>query len=267
MLTGKIQLLFFGLVVLSAMGRAEAGKLVIAHYMTDMVPRTDQSPSPWLDPELADPQGSTAALGGLHQTLPMASLHLHHAGLEKAVDFEIRAARQLGVDGFQFYYPLGDDVQLLSGPYNRIIREFIRQSETKYPGFKVSICLAHPASEIAHSETDKIALWSQPVRELLAGTVDSPAWLRTDSGALLFYLWAGDRLADGVIHIAETPEQVRKVGAVYQQFSQAVGTSIDYVYQVGAMFSQRAESWNRSGGHADSLRPAGSGTRPCSDRA
>ena len=54
-------------------------KLVIAHYMTDMVPQTSLRLNRWIDPELADPNGSTAALGGLNETVPMASLNLKDA--------------------------------------------------------------------------------------------------------------------------------------------------------------------------------------------
>ena len=88
--------LVLGILALADTARADEGKLVMAHYMTDMVPRTRQKLIRWIDPELADPGGSTAALGGLHQTVPLAALHLEDADLDKAVDFEIRAARQLG---------------------------------------------------------------------------------------------------------------------------------------------------------------------------
>ena len=42
---------------------ADDEKLVIAHYMTDMVPQTNRTPIRWVDPELADSGGSTAAVG------------------------------------------------------------------------------------------------------------------------------------------------------------------------------------------------------------
>ena len=67
--------------LLTVPGTANGEKLVLAHYMTDMVPRTDRPLIRWIDPELADPMGSTAALGGLHQTVPMASLYLKEADL------------------------------------------------------------------------------------------------------------------------------------------------------------------------------------------
>ena len=138
-------------------------KLVLAHYMTDMVPETRRRPIRWVDPELADPNGSTAAVGGLHQTKPMAFLHLENMDLVQAVDFEIRAARQLGVDGFQFYYPLVDNTATLAPRYNQIIRTFLELSETRYPGFRVSLCLSHPGSQKATTEAERIAFWSPSI--------------------------------------------------------------------------------------------------------
>ena len=211
---------------------AEDGKLVIAHYMTDMVPQTSHPLNRWIDPELADPSGSTAALGGISQTVPMASLHLKDADLATAVDFEIRAARQMGVDGFQFLYPLIDNTPRLARRYNEIIHEFIRQSETKHQGFKVSVCLAHPRTAKQKTEDERIALWSPPIRDLVEPTRDSPAWLRSESGALLFYLWVGDSMADGITGLAQTPDQIRKVGEAYSKLAEAVGTKIEFVYQL-----------------------------------
>ncbi len=224
--------LVLGVLALPGMGRADDQKLVLAHYMTDMVPRTRQKLIRWIDPELAEPGGSTAALGGLHQTVPMASLHLQDADLEKAVDFEIRAARQLGIDGFQFYYPLVDHTPVLARNYNAIIAQFIRLSDSRYKGFRISLCLAHPATGKPTSEKEKISLWSPPIRELLNSTGKSPAWLRAGSGSLLFYLWVGDALADGIDGLAHKPAEIKKVAEAYQRFSKAIGTPIEFVYQV-----------------------------------
>ena len=207
-------------------------KLVMAHYMTDMVPQTNRPLIRWIDPELADPAGSTAALGGLQQTQPLASLYLRGADLVAAVDFEIRAARQLGVDGFQFYYPLGDDTRVLRQVYNRIIRTFIQRSEAQFPGFKVSLCLSHPGTSRPTTEAHRLALWSQPIRELWQSTRGSATWLRSPAGAVLFYLWVGDGLADGIQGLATTAAEIRKVGAAYRRLSKAIGSPIDYIYQV-----------------------------------
>ena len=42
-------------------------KLVLAHYMTKMVP-SPEGEGHWASPDLYDPKGSTAALGGLYLT-------------------------------------------------------------------------------------------------------------------------------------------------------------------------------------------------------
>ena len=207
-------------------------KLVLAHYMTDMVPQTNRRLIRWIDPELADAKGSTAALGGLHQTQPMAALHLRDADLTKAVDFEIRAARQLGVDGFQFYYPLGDDTRVLTQVYNRIIRTFIQRCDARYTDFKITLCLSHPGTSRPTNEAARIALWSPPIRDLVRATGDSEAWLRSRSGALLFYLWVGDPLADGIRGLANTGSEIRRVAVAYGRLSNAIGTPIEYIYQV-----------------------------------
>ena len=146
------------LLALSSTAAAADEKLVIAHYMTDMVPQTDRPLVRWIDPQLADPQGSTAALGGISQTVPYASPHLRDADLSKAIDFEIRAARQLGVDGFQFYYPLGDNIRALENRYHQIISDFVRLSDTRYPGFKITLCLAHPKTGKPSTEAERISI-------------------------------------------------------------------------------------------------------------
>ena len=75
-------------------------------------------------------------------------------------------------------------------------------------------------------------MWSRPIRSLIQETRESPAWLRSKSGALLFYLWVGDALAVGVRGRASTPDQIREVGRAYQRLSETIGTPIDYIYQV-----------------------------------
>lgn len=207
-------------------------KLVLAHYMTNMLPDNSRYDARWINPELSDPEGSTAAVGGLQQTVPMAMVHRPGMSLTEAVDFEIRAARQAGLDGFQFYYPGVDNSRALTRRYNVIIREFIRLSDTKYPGFKVSLCLCNPTGKNNPDEAEKIRMWSESIKDLLDTTKTSKAWLRTESGSLLWFLWVGDDLADGVRGLAHTPEQIKLVSAAYERLATTVGVKVDYVYQL-----------------------------------
>ncbi len=205
-------------------------KLVLAHYMTKMVP-SPEGEGHWASPDLYDPKGSTAALGGLYLTLPMWPVLRPSMTLNEAADFEIRCAMAMGVDGFQFYYPFFET----PGPprdYNRIVREFLRVAETKYPGFKVSLCLSLGGEFPKLKEADRVAIWGTALRELLDETAASPAWLRTRSGSLLLYHWATDGFADGVGHIADTPDKVAKVAGAFDRLALETGHPIDWVFHV-----------------------------------
>lgn len=205
-------------------------KLVLAHYMTKMVPGMTGERA-WASPELHDPRGSTAALGGMYLTLPMWAVLRPEMSLDEAVDFEIRCARRMGVDGFQFYYPLFKSVAPLRD-YNRIVRAFVRAAETTHAGFKVTLCLSLGGAFPELKETGRAGIWGAALKELLDDTASSPAWLRTRSGSLLFYHWVTDGFADGVGHMATTPEQVAKVAAAFGRLAAQSGHTMEWVFHV-----------------------------------
>ncbi|MEY4485069.1 MAG: hypothetical protein RL693_2521 [Verrucomicrobiota bacterium] len=206
------------------------GKLVLAHYMTKMVPG-GSGERDWASPELHDPKGSTAALGGLYLTLPLWSVLKPDLSLEEAVDFEIHCARQMGVDGFQFYYPFFKTEAPLRD-YNRIVRAFVQTAAKKYPGFKIALCLSLGGEYPELKEAQRIEIWGAALKELLNETATSPAWLRTRSGSLLFYHWATDGFADGADHMATTPEQIEKVAGAFAKLATRSGQAIDWVFHV-----------------------------------
>ena len=206
------------------------GKLVLAHYMTKMVPGTSGE-RVWASPELHDPNGSTAALGGMYLTLPMWSVLKPDLSLEDAADFEIRCARQMGVDGFQFYYPFFKSPEPLRD-YNRIVRAFLHAAETRYPGFKITLCLSLGGQFSELKEPQRLEIWGTALKELLDETASSPAWLRTRAGSLLFYHWATDGFADGVPELATTPEHVAKIAAAFERLATRCGQPIAWVFHV-----------------------------------
>ena len=206
------------------------GNLVLAHYMTKMVP-CSSGERIWASPELYDPGGSTAAIGGMYLTLPMWPVLRPEMSLDDAVDFEIRCARQMGVDGFQFYYPFFNSVAPLRD-YNRIVRAFVCIAEKKYPGFKVALCLSLGGEHPELKEAQRVEIWGAALKELLDETAASPAWLRTRSGSLLFYHWATDGFADGVGHMSATPEHVAKISAAFGRLSKRSGHAMDWVFHV-----------------------------------
>jgi hypothetical protein len=254
----RFLLLFLGGVLGCAQMRAQEpaslipeGKLVLAHYMTKMVPSADGE-ALWSSPELYSPQGSMGAIGGLNLTLPAWTKFRPKMTLDQAADFEIRAARQMGVDGFQFYYPLFPSLAPMRD-YNRIVAAFIRVAEERHPGFKVTLCLAQGGELRGSTEGQRIELWGGALRELFAATGKSKAWLRTRKGSFLFYQWETDGFADNVGPRAITPVQVGRVATAFAELTQRTGQPIEWVYHVrpakgddavvGAILSQFPAIW------------------------
>ncbi|EOA11857.1 hypothetical protein A343_0011, partial [Porphyromonas gingivalis JCVI SC001] len=84
-------------------------KLVIAHCMTNIILYKGHKMEDSCNPEYYPPYGNVSAtLGGLTQVLPLSDGFLSEASLDEAVEFEMKAAKQSGIDGFQFYYTLGN---------------------------------------------------------------------------------------------------------------------------------------------------------------
>ena len=164
-------------------------KLVIAHCMTNIIRYRGHPFEDSCDPAYYPPTGNVSApLGGLTQVWPMADSLLATATLDQAVEFELRAARRSGIDGFQFYYVLGNPA------WDDIIAAYFRVAAQQQLDFKFALCISHPNGG---TEAAKVAELARRINGLLA-TVgrDNPHWLRTPDGRLVVYQWLGEGLAD-----------------------------------------------------------------------
>jgi hypothetical protein len=165
-------------------------KLVIAHNMTDIIRFKNHDLEDSCDPEYYPPKGNiTECLGGLVQVNVMEDRYLKDSTLEQAVEFEMRAARQCGIDGFQFYYPLRK-----RGPDDEIIKAYFKVADAKNIDLKFTFCPSHPSGL---TEDIKIHEYAKRMNSVLdAVGRDNSHWLRTPDGRLIVYLWYGEQLAD-----------------------------------------------------------------------
>ena len=79
------------------------GRMVIAHYMTMMTYSREFVPSEDLfNPETYSVMGPAGHVGGMCQHVPLIAHYFgKSASLEESAAHEIRAAIELGIDGFQ----------------------------------------------------------------------------------------------------------------------------------------------------------------------
>lgn len=148
---------------------------------------------------------------------------------------ELKAAQALGIDGFQFFYPLGPmDKPGLLDAFNRIILTFFTVAEREFPDFKLTLCLSGPTGG---TEQQRIAWWAKMISGILSEKKNSPAWLKTPDGRYIIYLWNGDTLADKVPAnnrrvVENDPAAVKAVAEAYEHLAQAMGIRTAYVYHL-----------------------------------
>jgi len=214
-------------------------KLVVAHYMTEMLYYDGARATDIWNPAMYSRTGPAAKLGGLIQTYPMAARYLKGASLEESVAFEMRAAMRLGVDGFQFFYPCVLNDRFMRR-YGEIIQTFFRVAAERKLDFKLTLCLCNPDKG---TEKQKLATWSKHIRDILSETRDSPNWLKTPDGRTVVFLWCPDALTDRVEEhwqIRKQPERIAEVAAAYERLAQSSGLKAAYVYHV---------RWPKDAGH------------------
>ncbi len=164
-------------------------KLVMAHYMTNIIRYKGHKLEDSCDPEFYPENGNiTSSLGGLTQVKVLSDSILKDRTLDEAVEFEMRTALQSGIDGFQFYYVLG------TPGWDEIIKAFFRVADRKQLDFKFALCISHPDGS---TEALKIAGLSKRMNAIFKEVgKNNPHWLRTPDGRMILYMWYGEQLAD-----------------------------------------------------------------------
>ncbi|NWK57065.1 hypothetical protein HW115_15690 [Verrucomicrobiaceae bacterium N1E253] len=216
-------------------------KRVIAHYMTGMLyhrgmPRKSAN----LRSEMYDPCGPSAKVGGLVQYRSMLAAYGEGLSIDESAAMEIRAAKKLGLDGFQFFYPLGDSEDMMAY-YNQVVSAFFRVVIKEEIDFKLTLCLCNPRQH-EKSERDKIAHWKKWIQPLISEFGSSDAWLKTPGERFVFFTWCPDALSDAVDQhwmIGRQPELIRHSAGAYQRLAQNLGVDIAYVYHL--RFQDRPE--------------------------
>jgi len=164
-------------------------KLVIAHCMTNIMRYKGHPFEDGCNPDyypVNDPV--TGAIGGMSQVKVLEDDWLKDASLEEAVSFEMHTAMKSGIDGFQFYYILGNE------SWDEIIKAYFRVADREHLGFKLTLCISHPAKG---KEEDKIASFAKRINNILdAVGRNNEHWLRTPDGRLILYTWYGEQIAD-----------------------------------------------------------------------
>ena len=210
-------------------------KIVLAHFMTNMYVRDSKHRDRFLSYEDFAPGGITAHLGGESQILPIDYYFNFEKSSVEAAAFHIKAAKKVGIDGFQFFYPFPPG-EVFQENYDNIIIDFFKAAETAGIDFKFSLCLCSPPMN--KDEDEKIAVYAKGFRRILdAVGKDNPFWAKTPDGRFLTYLWVGDMLTDAVREAgwnfrAKADAVVPRIAFAYEKLAGEIGVDMAYIYQI-----------------------------------
>lgn len=205
-------------------------KMVIAHNMTEEVSRYLSG----IDVDLYRPDGSTAALGGIHQFLPMDPVVYQGKvrTLEEAAESEIRAARLLGLDGFQFYFPHN-----LNGPfmyrYCSNVVAHVKAAQRVDPAFRLTVCFA-PLDKVEASV--RLTNYARFLKFMLDATAGCDTWLKTPDGRHIFFTWIGDNILPDLKgrhwEIGKESRLLGKVAGAFDRIAAGAGVRGAFIHQL-----------------------------------
>jgi hypothetical protein len=198
-------------------------KLVIAHCMTHII-RYDGHP--FEDGCNPDYYPITDPIGGYTQVHPMCDSMLAHATLDQAVEYEMRAAKRCGIDGFQFYYPLNTPVM------DTIIEAYFRVANAKNIDFKFTFCIS-PFNLNGLDENMKLLKYAIRLSGIF-NTVgrDDSHWLKTPDGRLILYMWYGEQIADIPTDNMQGKPAAFYVADAYRKLGNACGVRFACMYSL-----------------------------------
>ncbi len=197
-------------------------KMVIAHCMTHIIRYEGREYEDGANPNyypIAPP------VGGTSQVHVMSDSLLSHATLDQAVNLKCVLAKKIGIDGFQFYYPMGTTVM------DTIIEAYFRVAKEKNIDFKFTFCVC-PFGIPGLDENMKLLQFAIHMNAIM-NTVgrDDPRWLRTPDGRLILYMWYGEQMADLPADMHGKPSFFY-VADAYKKLANACGEKFACLYSI-----------------------------------
>ncbi len=202
-------------------------KLVIAHCMTHIISYKGHPFEDGCNPEYYPVAGNASSpIGGLTQVNVMVDRYMKDSSLEAAVEFEMRAAKRCGIDGFQFYYTLGDKFK------DEVIEAYFKVADEKNIDFKFTFCFSHPQVE-GKDENMKLVEFASRVKAIMDHVgKNNDHWLRTPDGRLLVYLWYGEQIADIPWENMEGHSPAFFAAEAYKKLANALGERFACMYSI-----------------------------------
>ncbi len=160
---------------------------------------------------------------------------------EEFAALELTAAKRIGIDGFCKFISIDTcDARGHDGwdRQTKKIVTYLREAEKMKLDFKFALCLTLPKMTLPTTDEVKLRIWASRLRALMHEVNDSPNWLRTPDGRIVFFTWAPERMstsarsAAGLFGKPDVEAEVRKLAESYEKLMQLSGIEAAIVWDV-----------------------------------
>lgn len=220
-------------------------RLVIAHFMAGQVPHLGGTQS---EANFYLPDRAFSNIGGISTVLSwnawpeprFPGIKRNFIDLKKVesidayVEWELRAAKPLGVDGFHFYIGFGKPKAPPPsgmGPTDLSIARYFAIADAKNIDIKLTLC---PSDVSGYATTEEVVkAVADRMKRILQATGNSPHWLRTPDGRLLLFTWDTAGFAPEAKQIADPKLKAEKIARAWDLIEAALGVPIAVIYHGG----------------------------------
>ncbi|MBB6463094.1 glycoside hydrolase family 71/99 protein [Flammeovirga kamogawensis] len=176
------------------------------------------------------------SLNGRYRTYtPMVSEMANPMSLEESVEYEMRAAKKMGIDGFKFiFYVAGNRYYI--DKFVHVINAYFKVAKKENIDFKFSLALINAKNKsFRDNEIQRLLVYR--ISELFSSTDLSDNWLKSPDGRIILFTQKPNFIIKDFWGIKDPkqfvndPSKMKRIGDAYKDVAAKVGERIAFVYE------------------------------------
>ncbi|WP_281613071.1 endo-1,3-alpha-glucanase family glycosylhydrolase [Flammeovirga sp. SubArs3] len=173
-------------------------------------------------------------VGRYRSYLPQVSQMTNPMPLNEAVEFEMRTAKSMGVDGFKFFVNVDANKYYLNR-FIDVIIEYVTVASRKDIDFQFSVCINFPKWTKRRADYLKETTF-QRLDQLFKRTNYSKLWLRNNKNEIVVFTTESSKIIQECIpkrdvkYFLDNPAIFKKIAGEYDEIEKRLGTPISIVY-------------------------------------
>ncbi|WP_157491275.1 hypothetical protein [Flammeovirga sp. SJP92] len=178
----------------------------------------------------------TSEISGNYNTYqPNISFMINPMSTDDALDYEVLAAKEMGIDGFKFQIPVCANSYYVDRYISNIIR-YIKAAENRKLDFTYTVELLMDRDIDLVSETQLYDILSYRLSQLFKNTKYSDKWLRSTKGEIVIFTSSTLDVLDKTMNttaseLAENPKMLSEINTVFGKLVADFNAKFAFVFE------------------------------------